>query len=116
MKRSIAILVLALGLGSCSQEPVPDGRILFKNESQDRQYNVMKVSGPGVSTSISPGEYVIFAANTRRFSVSRKYKDYTRYYTVECPAISGSGIRVKMIDVHVNRIAGGCQTVEAYQR
>ncbi|MCO6430712.1 MAG: hypothetical protein J5J00_07605 [Deltaproteobacteria bacterium] len=104
---------LALLFGGCSQEKVPDGRILFKNDTLDKSYNKVYISGGGVSRTLGPQEYVILPRGTTRFSVSRQYKDHTRSYSVECPPLKGSGIRIKMIDIHVNRIAGGCTTVRA---
>jgi len=109
----LIVLSLLLILMGCSESAVPDGRIEFKNDSQDSQYNEMRVSGPGVDVSLKPGEFVLFPKGTENFSVSREYKDYTRSYSVQCPPINGAGIRIKMIDVHVNRIAGGCKTVNA---
>ena len=73
----------------------------------------MVVSGSGIHSELKPGEYVILPKSTLEFTVSRDYKDYTRSYTVQCPPVTGSGIRIKMIDVHVNRIAGGCKTTYA---
>ncbi len=94
---------------------VPMGRILVKNDSQDRDFNILQVSGGGAYFSLKPGESRLLPAGTNSFSFSREYKDYTRNYSVECPKFhSGSkGISVKMIDVHTNRIAGGCKTVSA---
>lgn len=109
----ILLLVSLTLLTCCSREKVPDERILFKNDSSDREYNRMNVSASGLDVTLKPGEYVILPRNTTRFSVSRAYKDYTRRYTVECPPVEGSGIRIKMIDIHVNRIAGDCKTTTA---
>lgn len=105
--------LLPFALYACTQENVPDGRILFKNDTMDSSYNLVNVSGGGLSKTLKPQEYFIFPQGTTQFSVSRRYKDHTRSYTVKCPPLTGNGIRVKMIDVHVNRIAGGCQTIRA---
>lgn len=113
IRRCIAVLLLMLALPGCSKEKVPNGRIMFKNDTMDSNYNQMYVSGPGVGVTLDPGEFVVLPKGTHNFSVSRQYKDYTRSYTVECPEISGRGIKIKMIDVHVNRIAGGCKTISA---
>jgi hypothetical protein len=111
--RRIGPLALAaLAICSC-QEKVPDGRIMFKNDSQDSSYNVVDVSGNGLYRSLKPGQTTLLPPSTRAFSVSRRYKDYTRFYSVSCPAITGRGIFIKLIDVHVNRIAGGCKTTSA---
>lgn len=110
MRYFIFFLLLVSG---CSGEPVPNGRIRFINDTQDSEYNKVSVSGSGIDATLKPGEYVTFPSGTESFSVSRAYKDYTRSYSVQCPPIKGEGIRIKMIDIHVNRIAGGCKTVGA---
>ncbi len=103
-------LVLTSALAGCLSERVPDGHILVKNDSQDRSYNTIAVSGGGAYGSLRPGERLVLPAGTKTFSVERRYKDYTRSYAVSCPRIIGKGIVVKLIDIHVNRIAGGCVT------
>lgn len=89
---------------------------MVKNDSQDSEYNVITVSGGGLSASLKPGERVVLPASTRSFSVQRRYRDYTRSYTVECPQPGSRGTFIKLIDIHVNRIAGGCKTTSAAKR
>ncbi len=86
---------------------------MVKNDSQDSEYNVISVSGGGMSVYLKPGERVVLPASTRTLSVQRRYKDYTRSYSVECPQPGARGIFIKLIDIHVNRIAGGCKTTRA---
>ncbi len=102
-------LIAALGCG----DSVPDGRILVKNDSGDREYNIVDVSGGGALFSLSPGDSRLLPKGTSSFSMSRAYRDHTKYYSVECPRELPRGISVKLIDVHVNRIAGGCRTVSS---
>lgn len=97
----------------CQGDRPPDGRIIVKNDSQDRSFNTITVSGGGALGSLKPGEKLVLPAGTTTFSVERRYRDYTRSYAVSCPPISGRGILVKLIDIHVNRIAGGCKTTHA---
>ena len=97
----------------CLGDKAPPGQIVIKNDSQDRSYNVITVSGGGLFTSLKPGERTILPPKTLTFSVQRRYKDYVRSYSVECPNLGSQGIFVKLIDIHVNRIAGGCKTVSA---
>ena len=108
----LRLVALCLALG-CSKDTPPPGRILVKNDSQDSEYNVITVSGGGAFTSLKPGERFPLPTGTKSFSVSRRYKDYTRSYSVECPPVGKKGVFVKLIDIHVNRIAGGCKTVSA---
>jgi hypothetical protein len=107
-----ALLVIFLGAG-CSDEAPPSGSILVKNDSQDRDFNVISVLGGGSYAILKPGERFVLPAGTRTFTAQRKYKEYTRRYTVACPPITGSGITVKMIDMHTNRMPAGCRTVSA---
>ena len=90
---------------------VPPGRIQIKNDSQDSEYNVVQISGGGSSFSLKPGEYHLLPQGTTSISFSRAYKDYVRRYQVSCPGDLTDGITIKLIDVHLNRIAGGCKTV-----
>lgn len=107
------LLLLTSVLIGCIGEHVPDGCIMVKNDSQDRSYNTISISGGGTYGSLRPGEKLVLPAGTKTFSVERRYRDFTRSYSVSCPPISGRGIVVKLIDIHVNRIAGGCVTTHA---
>ena len=114
--RSLVYLVLVTLVAGCFGEDVPAGRILMKNDSRDREYNVIIVSAGGATRSLKPNEKFLLPPGTRSFSVSRQYKEYTRRYSVSCPAFSGDGIVVKTIDIHLNRIQGGCKTTWASHR
>ena len=104
---------LAASLLGCLGEKAPVGRIVVKNDSMDSSYNLITVSGGGMYGSLKPGERIVLPSGTRIFSVERRYKDYIRSYSVECPPLKNRGIFVKLIDIHVNRIAGGCKTTSA---
>jgi hypothetical protein len=108
-------LLLSVALG-CSRESAPAGQIKVKNDSRDREYNIISVSGGGASASLKPGQSLLLSKGTRSFSVERRYEKFTRYYSVSCPPLKGDGIVVKLIDIHVNRIRGGCQTTSASTR
>ena len=105
--------LIHIWLTGCQGDRPPDGRIMVKNDSQDRSYNTITVSGGGAYGALKPGEKLMLPAGTKTFSVERRYRDYTRSYSVSCPPLSGPGILVKLIDIHVNRIAGGCKTTHA---
>jgi|688.fasta_scaffold172344_3 hypothetical protein len=108
---TLFIFLSALILG-CS-DSVPTGRILVRNDSRDSEYNVIRVSGGGAVFSLSPGESRLLPSRTGSFTVSRQYKDYVRRYSVSCPRSLEAGIVVKLIDIHLNRISGGCTTTSA---
>ena len=107
------LLATAFTFSACGGDRPPEDRIMVKNDSQDSSYNVITVSGGGKFASLKPGEKLVLPAGTKNFSVERRYKDYTRSYSVACPPNKGRWILVKLIDIHVNRIAGGCETVRA---
>ena len=116
-KKGVRLLAVCCFISSttigCSEESPPAGRILVKNDSQDREFNVISVLGGEGYAILKPGERFILPAGTRTFTAQRKYKDYTRRYTVACPPLGADGITVKMIDMHTNRMPGGCKTVSA---
>lgn len=108
----VRLLLLLLAFVAC-EESVPDGRIRFKNDSQDSEFNVVDVSAGGAVVSLKPGESILLPPRTSSISVSRQYRDYVRRYQVSCPYNLKKGITMKLIDVHLNRIAGGCTTTFA---
>lgn len=112
----LLISFFLIGLLGCElTSSVPEGRIKIKNDSQDRNFNILQVYGGGVSFSLKPGESKLLPSGSNTFTFTRQYQDYARNYSVECPEFNAKskGIVVKMIDVHTNRIAGGCKTVSA---
>ena len=111
--RALAVTVIILGIVGCLGDRVPDGQILVKNDSQDREFNVIAVYGNGAYGVVKPGERMLLPPNTRSFSASRRYATFTRRYSVACPKIEGQGIIIKMIDMHTNRMPAGCKTVSA---
>ena len=117
LRSSFSLYLLLVGLTccciACTSESVPTGAILVKNDSLDSSYNVITVSGGGTFASLRPSERVILPKGTTTFSVERRYKDYTRSYSVQCPPHRPKGIAIKLIDIHVNKMPGGCKTVFA---
>lgn len=107
------LVITVIAFAGCGTDRPPPERIMLKNDSQDREFNVITVSGGGAFASLRPGEKFILPRGTREFSVQRRYRDYTRSYTVQCPSVRKDGVFVKLIDIHVNRIAGGCKTIIA---
>ena len=108
MRVALLLLITITLLGS--EPSVPDGRIRIKNDSQDSEYNVVQVTGSSFSHTLAPGEATLLPRGVRNISFSREYKNYTRRYQVECPAALTKGITIKLIDVHLNRMPGGCVT------
>ncbi len=115
MKALLLCLSVPVVVG-CSSDTAPPGQIKVKNDSRDREYNVISVSGGGASASLKPDQSLVLPKGTRSFSVERRYEKFTRYYSVSCPTLKNEGIIVKLIDIHVNRIRGGCKTTSASMR
>lgn len=110
--RAVCVAIVLVFAG-CLGDNVPNGRILFKNDSQDRDFNVIAVFGNGKYAILKPGERVLLPPGTRSITATRRYATYTRRYSVACPTIEGSGIVIKMIDMHTNRMPAGCKTISA---
>jgi hypothetical protein len=116
--RYVVISVILFCLG-CSEEKGPPGSILVRNDILDREYNrvvIDQVTGTGgllpFRKELSPGEKILLQQKgITEIRFSRKYKDLTRYYIVKCPSDRKEGILLKLIDVHTNRMPGGCKMV-----
>jgi hypothetical protein len=106
-----SILILILTLTSCSNETAPPGRILVLNTSQDKSYNIVEVYAEGRSFTLKPGDKALLPKGVTTINFSRDYQDHTKRYTVKCPANPERGISMKLLDVHLNRISGGCKTI-----
>ena len=94
-------------------EAVPDGRIRVKNDMRGSEYTTIEVSGGGSYYTLKAGERTLMPPGTRTLNFTLQEENHTRYYQVECPEITGKGISINLIDVHVGRIAGGCRLVGA---
>lgn len=113
MVRFILILVIVAALSSgCSDTSVPAGRILVRNTSEDKTFNVVEISAGNKYFSLKPGDEALLPKGVSKIYFSREYSDHTKRYVVECPANPSKGIAMKLLDVHLNRIAGGCKTIK----
>lgn len=110
--KAAALSGLAIILSSCDAfVSVPRGRIRVKNDLSGSEYSSYSVSGGGASYFLRAGESAILPARTYGFSISYQARDGNRSYRVQCPTNSKLGITVRLIDVHTDRISGGCSTV-----
>ena len=113
---SFLLILLLLLLGSCSERVVEGGRIIVKNDILDKKYNSFTVdrviSSRGATAfrrSLSPGDEVVLPIkNIRSLRFTRQYADHSMIYIVSCPKDFSREVRMKLIDVHSNRIGGGC--------
>ncbi len=111
---------LGLFLTACGEPEVPGGEITVTNSILDKEYNsfvvdqIMLQSG---ATShrvvLKPNDSVTLPfKNIRSMRFTRSYRDYSNIYVVQCPAGFNKKITVKLIDVHTNRVGGGCELVK----
>ena len=92
-----------------------DGAMVIRNDIQDSECNQITIDEVQTSAGkiafrkiLSPGEEVAMPAKIiKRFTVTRNYKDLGKVYVVTCPA-KAEPILIKLIDIHLNRLPGGC--------
>lgn len=102
---------------ACSNESRPGGEITIKNDILDKEYNSFTVdklvTGKGLSSyriSLKPGQSVILPfSGIREMRFSRRYDDHSKVYEVTCPSSFDRVMTIKLIDVHTNKMSGGCE-------
>ncbi len=112
----IICLVLPGLLSSCGGSDVPPGQVLIRNDILDREFNEVVIDQVGVRSGgvpfrkvLKPGERSLLnVKGVTRMRFSRKYRDHTNVYHVQCPGRTTEGILIKLIDVHTGRLPGGC--------
>jgi hypothetical protein len=97
-------------------EKIPGGEVTVRNDIQDREYNVLIVDqisstngGSSYQKSLKPGEQSVLpfkGITSIRFS--RRYRNHTNVYIVNCPQKFDRRVTMKLIDVHLNKLSGGC--------
>ncbi len=101
---------------ACSDPKVPGGRITIRNDVLDKTYNTFTVDevmagggSAGFRRTLAPGEQVTLPQkNVTSFRVTRRYEDFSRVYVVDCPEGMDRAVMMKLIDIHSNRLGGGC--------
>lgn len=102
---------------ACDGETIPGGEVKIRNDILDKEFNsfridhvVAKQGLTGFQKELNPGEEIILPfKDIRSLQFSRKYSDHTNIYIVNCPAEMNSRVLMKLIDVHTNRLNGGCR-------
>jgi len=116
IKTLLIILSISL-LTACEMfTSVPTGRIRIKNDLSGPEFSRYSVSGGGMSRSLAAGEAVLLPVGTYNFSINYRARDGNRSYRVQCPSNSKLGITIRLIDVHSDRMSGGCATVGGSHR
>jgi hypothetical protein len=103
--------LLLIFLSACRLDSsVPPGRIRIKNDFWGKEDSTIQVSGGGASYTLESGQSVLLPRGTSdiTFSYTSKAKG-TRQWGVRCPSRLEDGISIKLIDVTMGRIAGGCE-------
>ena len=108
--------VLALLSASCTTDPAPKGFYVVRNDIMDKEFNTVIVdqvtAGSALtsfSATLTPGKEIkIPYRRVTGLRFTRRYRDFSRVYLVKCPAESEAGVTLKLIDVHLNRLGGGC--------
>lgn len=110
----IALLVLLL---SACDSSVPPGRIRVKNDLWGEVDSTLIVRAAGSSYTLTHGQFVILPKGTTSIVISYTHsKKGTHEYGIQCPANIERGVTIKLIDVYMNKIAGGCEKVSSEQK
>ena len=110
-------LIFVLLFVACHGETIPGGEIKIRNDILDKEFNsfqidhvVAKQGLTGFQKELTPGEEITLPfKDIRSLQFSRKYSDHTNIYIVSCPTEMNSRVLMKLIDVHTNRLGGGCR-------
>lgn len=113
---SLATALISAQL-SCGDPKVAGGKIVLQNDILDKEYNSFRVDqvvtqqgATGFSAVLKPGDRVTIPhKHVRALRFTRQYKDHDSIYEVTCPSDFDRATTVKLIDVHTNRLSGGCE-------
>jgi len=111
----ISFAFIYLSLFACEQK-IKGGEIIIRNDILDKEYNsfvidklVSKNGALPFKKLLQPGDVVVLPfKDIRKMRFSRRYEDHSKVYEVECPNNFDSKITLKLIDIHSNRMGGGC--------
>ncbi len=100
----------------CSDEQTPGGQVTVQNDILDKEFNTFTVDSvttssgsTGFRRTLKPGERVTIPhKHITGMRFTRRYKDHSNIYLVSCPSDFNVRTTVKLIDVHTNRLRGGC--------
>lgn len=114
--RHLVIFIAAL-LTCCQTNAGPPGHIVVRNDILDKTYNQFTVDNviadsglTGFRVVLKPGtKKTIPNKNIREMRFTRRYKDYSLVYIVKCPPLGNESVLIKLIDVHSDRMDGGCE-------
>ncbi len=108
----------ATALVACSGDTVPPGRVLIRNDILDKEHNSYVIDQVVTSAGLMPfrmtlkpmQKVLLPYKEIKSLRFARAYQDYTAVYEVRCPGKPDqAGFLLKLIDIHLNRMSGGCQ-------
>ena len=118
--KMIAIFTLAFALVcGCDRGTRQDAEIVLRNDIEDKEFNEIVVDRIVSQSGLSAKQYRLRPGDETPLSLrgitalrfSRRYRDFTRVYEVNCADDRSKRIVLKLIDVHLNRLPGGCELV-----
>ena len=116
MLQRTALVFLTLFLLACD-ESVPGGEITIRNDILDKEFNSFSIDQVKTSdgsklfsASLVPGKEIALPyKNITDFRITRHYDKFSRVYQVSCPPHFDKRLMMKLIDIHSNRLGGGCE-------
>jgi hypothetical protein len=113
-----------VGLVACNGDRSSKGNLVIRNDILDKKFNsfvidkVVTTRGrKSFRRTIDPTEEIALPyKSVVSFRLTREYEDIDRIYHVKCPANIERRTVIKLIDVHTNRIRGGCRLVKKGER
>lgn len=110
-----SIFFLCFFLLACD-EKVPGGAISIRNDIQDKEFNSFRIDQVRTkagavlfSQTLHPGDEVSLPyKGIRSFTLTRQYSDHANVYVVSCPPEFSSKVTMKLIDIHLGKVPGGC--------
>lgn len=111
-----AFFVLLVFLG-CNTNSNVNGTINIKNDILDKEFNSFTVdqvlTNKGLvpyKITLTPGQGIKLPfSKVTQLRFLRKYSDHSKVYIVSCPEKLSEDVLMKLIDVHTNRLSGGCE-------
>lgn len=118
--KKLGVFALVIGfICACNRGAHQDAEIVLRNDIEDKEFNEIVVdhvvSQSGLSSKqyrLRPGEETpLLLRGITALRFSRRYRDFTRVYDVNCADERSKRVVLKLIDVHLNRLPGGCELV-----
>lgn len=114
---NITIFLAIFVLTSCTEKHVEGGEITVRNDILDKDYNsfvvdqVVTTKGAvSYAKELKPNNQVVLPfKHISQLRFYRRYEDHTKVYLVSCPSDFSTAITMKLIDVHTNKLGGGCK-------